>query len=409
MKQLLTILFLFVFAATDGATLEVGKGKKYPAIEQAIAAASAGDIIHVYPGIYKGNSFLVNKPLHLRGINWPVLDGENKREILQVEANNVIIEGFEINNSGYSSSYDWAAVKVINSSYVTIRKNKLHNNSFGIYLQNASWTTIEENIVKGNPVNEIQSGNAIHCWKSDNIRIRNNTLSGHRDGIYFEFVTNSVIQGNNSFENIRYGLHFMFSNNDIYMNNSFKNNGAGVAVMFSKQVMMIANHFEDNWGSAAYGILLKEISDGVIKYNRFINNTVGVYMEGTNRINIFQNLFKSNGWALRVQSSCANNTVTKNNFIANTFDVGTNGSVQLNSFSTNYWDKYEGYDRNKDNYGDIPYQPVSLYSMVVEKIPAASILLRSFMVKVMDKAERVVPAITPIDLKDETPLMKPLK
>jgi nitrous oxidase accessory protein len=262
--------------------------------------------------------------------------------------------------------------------------------------------------VKGNTVDEVNSGNAIHCWKSDGITIRNNNVSGHRDGIYFEFVTESIIEDNLSTKNLRYGIHFMFSNNDTYRRNTFRSNGAGVAVMFSKNVTMIGNHFEESWGAGAYGILMKEISDGRVEHNTFLRNTVGIYMEGTNRINVSNNIFKGNGWAMRVQSSCENNTITGNNYFGNTFDVGTNGELQLNKFTSNYWDKYEGYDLNKDGYGDVHYMPVSLYSMIVEKIPSASLLLRSFMVSIMDKAERLIPSITPVELKDEKPLMKAL-
>lgn len=168
------------------------------------------------------------------------------------------------------------------------------------------------------------------------------------------------------------------------------------------------NLFEESWGSGAYGILLKEISDGVVERNTFLRNTVGIYMEGTSRIYVSKNTFKSNGWAMRVQSSCMDNTIKQNNYFGNTFDVGTNGELQLNKFVNNYWDKYEGYDLNKDGYGDVHYLPVSLYSMIVEKMPTASVLLRSFMVTIMDKAERVIPSITPVELKDDKPLMKPL-
>jgi nitrous oxidase accessory protein len=291
---------------------------------------------------------------------------------------------------------------------VLIRNNRLYNNTFGIYLQNTTSATIENNVVQGNPINEVQSGNAIHCWKSDNISIARNKVSGHRDGIYFEFVTNSLIQNNISSKNLRYGLHFMFSHSDTYLNNTFRANGAGVAVMFSKKVTMRSNHFEENWGSAAYGILMKEISDGVVESNTFLRNTMGIYMEGTSRINVSKNIFKGNGWAMRVQASCVDNSIIQNNFFGNTFDVGTNGATQLNKFNNNYWDKYEGYDLNKDGYGDVHFLPVSLYSMIVEKIPSASLLLRSFMVSIMDKAERLIPSITPVELQDEKPLMKPL-
>jgi nitrous oxidase accessory protein len=408
LKRALTILFLYIHLVAAAATLEVGSGKQFHTIKDAIAAARSADIILVYKGVYAESEILINKTVTVRGINWPLIDGKNKTQVIRVIANGVVIEGLDVRNSGYSSSYDWAGIKVVNSSKVIIRNNHLLNNGFGIYFQNASYCEIDSNTVTGNTTDEVQSGNAIHCWKTDHITIAGNNVSGHRDGIYFEFVTASLIQNNISTRNLRYGIHFMFSNDDSYINNTFKLNGSGVAVMFSKQVTMRYNHFEQNWGGAAYGILMKEISDGIVEHNTFLKNTVGIYMEGTNRIVVSKNIFKSNGWAMRVQASCENNTITQNNYFGNTFDVATNGTMQLNKFISNYWDKYEGYDLNKDGVGDVHYQPVSLYGMVVEKMPAASLLLRSFLVTIMDKAERVIPSITPIELKDERPLMKPL-
>ena len=100
--------------------------------------------------------------------------------------------------------------------------------------------------------------------------------------------------------------------------------------------------------------------------------------------------------------------VTKNNFLSNTFDVGTNGSLVLNTFNFNYWDKYEGYDLDKNKLGDIPYRPVSLFSMILEKMPPAMMLFRSFMVTILDKTEKIIPSITPENLVDNSPLMKAL-
>jgi nitrous oxidase accessory protein len=267
---------------------------------------------------------------------------------------------------------------------------------------------ISNNTITGTPKTEQSSGNGIHLWKCDKIVIEDNNIQGHRDGIYFEFVTNSTIQNNNSHNNIRYGLHFMFSNNDSYLKNTFNNNGAGVAVMFSHHVIMQGNTFEHNWGASAYGLLLKEISDSHIIKNNFTQNTVAILMEGTNRIEVYKNSFKNNGWATRVQASCSDNTFHHNNFIGNTFDVATNGTMMLTNFSNNFWDKYQGYDRDKNNIGDVPYHPVSMYSMVVEQNPNSLILLRSFMVALLDKAEKAVPSLTPENLVDEHPLMKPL-
>ncbi|HYC28129.1 MAG TPA: NosD domain-containing protein, partial [Chitinophagaceae bacterium] len=242
--------------------------------------------------------------------------------------------------------------------------------------------------------------------KCDNILVKGNQIKGHRDGIYFEFVSNSVIEQNNSHNNIRYGLHFMFSNDDSYIENTFRDNGAGVAVMYSKRVVMIKNHFLHNWGPSAYGLLLKEINDSQIILNEFDENTMGILMETTSRIEVRNNSFLSSGYAMRIQASCSETMVHHNSFSGNTFDVATNGTLMMNRFYNNYWDKYEGYDLNRDGFGDVPYHPVSMYSMVIEQNPNAAILMRSFMVTLLDKAEKAIPSLTPEEMVDEQPIMK---
>src|SRR5690606_10390820 len=124
-------------------------------------------------------------------------------------------------------------------------------------------------------------GNGIHLWKCHHITVDGNTIEGHRDGIYFEFVTNSLIVNNHSEGNIRYGLHFMFSHDDEYRNNAFVNNGAGVSVMYTKGVRMIDNTFSRNWGASSYGLLLKDIRDSFVTGNKFIENSTAIFMEGS--------------------------------------------------------------------------------------------------------------------------------
>ncbi len=185
------------------------------------------------------------------------------------------------------------------------------------------------------------------------------------------------------------------------------NNGAGVAVMYTKNVKMYGNTFEQNWGSASYGLLLKDIRDSEVIDNQFIKNTIGIHMEGVSRTLLDKNNFYENGYAIRLQASCDDNTFTKNNFSSNTFDVVTNGTMVLNTINGNYWDKYEGYDLDKDGVGDVAFRPVSLYSMIVERIPSAVLLWRSFLVLLLDRAEKVIPVATPENLKDNSPSMKP--
>jgi len=401
-----TIILSTVLAAR---TIVVGKNQPITSIRKAIELAKEKDTILVQPGIYKEGNIVIDKNIILLGQNYPVLDGEKKFEILTVSGVNITIKGFQLQNCGQSAMNDYASIKVIDSKNILIEDNRVVNSFFGIHFGNSSFVTIRHNTVSGSPTSEQNTGNGIHLWKCNHALIDNNYVTGHRDGIYFEFVTESIIQNNLSEKNIRYGLHFMFSNSDDYLNNTFKNNGAGVAVMYSNKVKMEGNKFEMNWGPSSYGILLKDISDSYILNNTFYKNSVGIHMEGSSRINASKNIFKENGWAIKVQASCDDNNFYLNNFYGNSFDIATNGTMMLNKFYNNYWDKYEGYDRNKDGVGDVPYHPVSMYSMIVEQNPNSLILLRSFIVSLLDKAEKAIPSLTPENLTDDKPMIKPNK
>jgi nitrous oxidase accessory protein len=407
MKRLLvTILALHCFSCYCR-TIEVSKDGEIRSLKKAVEIALPGDTILVKSGIYKEGNIVIEKSLVIIGESYPLLDGENKYEILTVHATHATIQGLRFIKTGVASIQDLAAIKILDSKFIRIVGNRFDDTFFGIHVSNSSQCWIENNELKANAVAEHQIGNGIHLWKCSHITINNNKMNGHRDGIYFEFVTNSLITNNHSEGNLRYGLHFMFSHNNEYRKNAFINNGAGVAVMYTTGVKMIDNTFEHNWGPSSYGLLLKDIRDSEVRNNLFLKNSIGIFIEGSSRIQFTENEFSQNGYAIRLQASCDDNTFSKNNFSANTFDLATNGTLVLNKVEGNYWDKYEGYDMNKDLVGDVPFHPVSMYSMVVEQMPSAVLLWRSFLVLLMDKAEKAIPAITPENLKDNSPLMKP--
>ena len=407
MKIVLYICLLFS-SLLHANVIEVGPNKPIKSIKKAIFLAKAGDTVMVHKGLYKEGNIIINKKIVFLGKNLPILDGQKKYEVLSIKADSVVVDGFKVIKSGYATLEDPCGIKVYNRNYVVIQNNVLDDNFFGIYIQNGRSCIIKNNKLAAYGTEEQQLGNGIHCWKSDSLQIIGNTISGHRDGIYFEFVTNSIIWRNISTRNIRYGLHFMFSNDDAYITNVFKNNGAGVAVMFTKNVKMFNNFFEENWGDSAYGLFLKEISDSYIIGNKFSKNTSGIHMEGTNRIQVEKNVFEANGWGMKILASCSDNVIKNNNFLGNTFDISTNGSLVLNTFNNNYWDKYEGYDLDKNGVGDVPFHPLSLFAVITERNPSAMLLFRSFMITLLDKSERILPSITPDNFVDNSPLMHSL-
>ncbi|CAH8281310.1 nitrous oxidase accessory protein [Mariniflexile fucanivorans] len=407
MKKIVLFLAVILMAYSSYAQkIEVCNTCPISTLKKAIAVAKDYDTIFVNKGTYKEHSIIVDKPLTIIGKNYPVIDGEKKGEIITVTSDYVTVDGLFIINVGTSYTADYAAIRIKRSKHFTVRNLVLEKLFFGIYLERSSYGKIYHNKIVGDAVQEYNSGNGIQLWYSNNIVIEHNYIEHVRDGIYLEFSDNCLIKNNVSEQNIRYGLHFMFSNDDEYRDNTFGNNGAGVAVMFSKKIKMYNNIFRENWGTASYGLLLKEINDADIVGNTFEENTIGINIEGSNRIVYKNNNFTNNGWAVKVRGACYTNSFLENNFLYNSFDISYNSNVNDNVFNKNYWSNYTGYDLDKDGIGDVPYRPVKLFSYIVNRTPETIILLRSLFIDIIDFSEKVSPVFTPDNLLDNNPLMK---
>lgn len=375
-------------------------------IHDALARVARGGTILVRAGTYRDTTIVVSFPVRIIGDGYPVLDGEGQRQIMTITGDSVTVRGLRFENVGVAFTEDLAAIKVVRASSCVIKDNKIDNAFFGIYLQEASDCLVEGNELRAVHLRDSNSGNGIHLWHSREITIVGNHVSGHRDGIYFEFTREAHVRDNVSTDNLRYGLHFMYSDSCDYERNTFRHNGAGVAVMYSHRVQMVENRFEGNRGSSAYGLLLKEIGDSRLERNVFANNTTGLFADGATRLLAIHNQFVNNGWALKLQASTEDATFADNDFAGNTFDVATNSRSSSSTFTGNYWSAYEGYDLNHDGIGDVPHRPVRLASMVVAQNEPALILLRSNFLFLLDAAERVIPALTPETLADSAPAMR---
>lgn len=400
------LVFVSIALANQAKTIVVCPTCETSRIADAILAADSFDRIQISEGTYNEFDVVVDKPLSLIGVDHPVIDVLNKGYGLIIQSNNVSIKGLKIVHIGTSYTKDFAAIYLTKVKDFNIERCILENVFFGILIEKSHRGAINNNHISSDAVVEAGSGNGVHMWHCSEVTIDNNLLHNLRDGIYFEFVTNSVITNNLSHHNLRYGLHFMFSNNNEYHYNTFKYNGAGVAVMFSKFIKMTHNVFTQNWGSASYGLLLKEIYDAEIEDNIIEENTIGIYAEGSTRINYNRNNLVANGWAIKISGACYTNLFHDNNFLNNSFDVSYNSKVNDNNFDHNFWSSYTGYDLDKNGIGDVPFRPVKLFSYIVNRTPETILLLRSLFVEILNFSEKVSPVFTPDNLMDNEPLMK---
>jgi nitrous oxidase accessory protein len=378
-----------------------------PTVAAALRLARAGDTVLITAGVYREPRLVVTVPLTILGRGEAILDGGGAHEVLTLRADGITVRGLTVRNVGPSFTEDRAGIRLDRVRGCVVADNRLVGTFFGIYAARAADCVISGNLIEGQGRGQAAAGNGIHLFSSRGFTVSGNRIRGHRDGIYLEFSGHATIVGNESRQSLRYGLHFMYSDSCEYRRNVFAGNAAGVAVMYSRRVVMTGNRFEDNWGPAAYGLLLKEIKDSRIEGNVLVRNTVGLFAEGVDRSEIAGNEFLRNGWAIRLMADATDNTIRRNRFEGNTFDVATNSRASSPStFSENYWDDYAGYDLDHDGYGDVPFRPVRLFSVLVDQNEPLLILLRSPLLDLLDVAERVVPVLTPERLTDSRPLMR---
>ena len=408
LKKLIPLLICFpLFLKAQ--SIEVCPKCPINTIAQAVAKAKKGDTIIVQKGTYPENNILLDKPLTLIGKDRPIINGQFKGSILKIQADSITIKGFRLANVPFKATEEQAAILLDKSKKFLIEDNIMDQVCFGVLLRKGRDGIIKNNKISSNATQQYNSGNAIHLWSCKNIKIIGNEAVNCRDGIYIQFSSKSYIEGNYCYKNLRYGLHFMFSDDNEYYRNKFSENGAGAAVMFSKRVKMVGNTFQDNWGPSSYGLLLKELYDSELVDNTFYRNTIGINGENCTRMKYNENTFTENGWGIRIRGGCYQNDFWDNNFFNNTFDVAYDNNVNDNKFRSNYWSDYTGYDLNKDGVGDVPYRPVKLFSYISNRTPESIVLLRSLFIDIMNFSEKVAPVFTPENLIDETPRMEPFK
>ncbi len=389
-------------------TLHVGPTRTYTSIASAMAAARPHALVLVDGGLYREPTIVVDRPVHLVAVpgDTATIDGEGQRGLLLVRADDVTVEALHWRRTGTSQLDERAAIRVRDVARCRIINNHVVDAQFGIVVERTRDCEITGNTVRGPEARQTSAGNGIHAWSSQRPVVRDNRVTGHRDGIYFEFVTGGHVEDNLSEHSARYGMHFMFSDDCRYARNTFQDNGNGVAVMYSKRVVMQGNTFSRSLGGAAYGLLLKDIDDSEVSGNRFLSNSTGLYLEDAGRNRVLDNLFRDNGWALRTLASAQENLFEGNVFEQNAFDVTTNSRSAVSTFRANYWDRYRGYDLDRNGTGDVPHVPVRLFALVVEQSPAAAMLLRSILVDLLDLAERAFPALAPASIRDAAPLIR---
>ncbi|VAW42853.1 Nitrous oxide reductase maturation protein NosD [hydrothermal vent metagenome] len=402
-----------VLAHTEGDAIRVTAEE----LATAVANAQPGDTIEVTGGTFAG--FLeVDKPLTLIGVDWPVLDGENKGTVLKITAPRVTVRGFVIKNSGDSLDQENSGL-VIEAADALIENNRLEEILFGIYLRHAHNGILRNNVISSKDLDVPRRGDAIRVWYSNDVTIEDNVITRGRDVVLW--YSERLTVRNNEVSNGRYGLHFMYGDDAIIENNRLLNNSVGIYMMYSRRLQLLNNTIAGNRGPSGYGIGLKDMDYAIVRNNIFLDNRIGVHLDNSPRevdsVGLFEgNVFGYNDIGVNFLPSVRNNQFSNNSFIENEEQVGftSGGNLAESNVWTingrgNYWSDYAGYDVAGDGLGDMSYRSEKLFEAILTRQPELRLFLYSPAVTAVDFAAKAFPLVRPRPkLEDMEPLMAPV-
>ncbi|NJN97262.1 MAG: nitrous oxide reductase family maturation protein NosD [Anaerolineales bacterium] len=388
-------------------------------LQSALDAAQPGDTVQLPAGVYQGN-FVIRKSINLEGLDWPILDGGNHGTVITIENTpDVTIRGLIIRNTGIRLDKEDAGISAYGSPRLWVENNRLENTLFGIKVKDSEDSRIINNIVGAKADLDVAArGDSILIWYSQNSQLIGNQISHGRDVVLW-YNNGAVIRDNIIVDN-RYGLHFMYCDDNVVENNRLEGNSVGAFLMYSRRLILRHNIFANNRGPSGYGIGLKDLDGVEASDNLFSGNRVGMYFDNSPwSLDVSQhftrNAFTYNDIGLLFAPSVKRNYFSRNSFIDNAEQVGltTSGTFEGNGFSVagegNFWSDYTGYDADGNGRGDLPYVSKSLFENMMDKNPALRLFQLSPAQQAIDLAARAFPIFQPQPkFSDDAPLLEPV-
>ncbi len=373
-----------------------------------VDAAPVGSVLTPPPGIYAG-PVVVNKKLTIDGANQVSIDSGDKGTVFSLEADGVVLRGLHLTGSGDSHDTDDACLDV-RSHRVLIENNRIDNCLFGIDLKQSNNSIVRNNTVESKKPRDLGvRGDGLRLWYSNDNLIEGNTVTDSRDMV--AWYSHRNIFRNNVGMRSRYSIHFMFANHNIVEGNQFYGNAVGVYFMYAEGGVTRNNIISHATGAAGMAIGFKESSDIDIENNEIIYCAVGIGsdlspFQPNTTIRFKNNFIAYNGIGFQFTSELGGNIVTDNILEGNLNHViqSGHGTGGLNQWSGNYWDDYQGFDRDGNGIGDTPYELYAYADQLWMGMPVARFFKTSPVLELLDFLERLAPFSSPeLQARDENP------
>ncbi len=382
-------------------------------LAEAIAAASPGDRLRLLPGDHRGG-VVVGTSLALQGEAGARVVGSGKGHVLVLDAPDIKVSGLTITGSGLKLETEDSGIFATKKALgARIEGNRLEDNLIGVYLKGAKDAVVKDNHIVGRRdlrVNE--RGNGVHIWNAPGAMVEGNDIRYGRDGIFVTTSKRNVFR-DNVMRDLRFAIHYMYTNRSEVTGNRSFGNHVGFALMYSRGLTVQGNLSE---ADRDHGLLLNYANGADIAGNRVTGGADGkgpekcVFIYNANKNRIRGNHFEGCDIGIHFTAGSERNAFSGNAFIGNRTQVKYVGTRQLewsNEEAGNYWSDHAAFDLDGDGVADSPYHPNDLVDQVVWRHPLALMLLNSPATQALRWSQSAFPGLRPGGVTDSFPLMRP--
>lgn len=409
----LTLALVCVASAARADVRDVAAGTSLAA---AVAAAAPGDTLRIAAGVY-AEHLTIDKALSIVGSPGAILEGGGAGTVVRVTAAGVTLRGLTIHGSGSSYNAEDAGIRIDHAAGVQVAEVVLDDVLFGIFVAQGNDCRIEDSTITGQDVPLTRRGDSIRLWYSSDCRIRHNVIDRSRDLVIW-YSSGTEVE-DNVVRNSRYGLHYMYSNRNLFRGNRFEHNQVGAAIMNSREIRLEGNTFSFSSGISGYGLLLKDSDDVEVVRNRFESNAIALFLDGAPQsrggfVHLRSNLIAGNDVAMQLQPLSRDADISGNAFVDNRTQVQVlgQGSGDGEHWSErgrgNYWSDAIPYDRDGDGVSEIPYTIESSFESLSANHAELVFFRGTPGADAIDQASRLFPIFAPrATMSDPHPLVAP--
>ncbi len=375
-------------------------------LQQAIDQADSGDRLLLQDGVYVG-SIVIDRSLQLLGKSASIIDGEAVGRVITVAAPDVVVRGVTVQNSGVSLATEDSGIFVSSDGDgALIDANQLQGNLIGVYLKGPENAVVQRNVITGSTDPHVNDrGNGVQLWNTPGSLVEDNDIRYGRDGIFVTTSRNNIFRGNR-LRDLRFAIHYMYTNDSKVSDNYSTGNHVGYALMYSSR-LQINNNVSD--GDRDRGLFFNYTNHSVISDNHVkggAEKCVFIYNANINRF--YGNTFSGCRIGIHFTAGSERNQVYENAFVNNRTQVKYVGTRDIEwslDGRGNYWSDNPAFDLDNDGIADQSYRPNDLVDQIVWRHPMAKLLLNSPAVQVLRWAQSEFPALHPGGISDSAPLM----